>query len=389
MLPGVFKVKAIPLTITAKPASKEYGEEKVFEGGPEEFEVAGDLKNGDQVTMVTITSEEALNASTPVGEYEEKIVPGFPIEGINTNNYDIVFSNGTLTVTQAVLKITVNNATWKVGKPRPSYSFADFSSQLKGNDTMADITGGTGVASDVVYTNKVWQDSEPAADAEELYEDEIWIDVSSLDGTRVPNYVIEIEPGDLTVRAVEPEIEVTNMSATLNWNTGLLDLEITVQNTGDGEVDPDYNYWVELKPGPAENGPKASVEKSYYIDSPTGTMPDGFDYVDLTAKVKAALKAVGNRDEVFDPGEKVTVKCCSIYHWKRWKVEKFITDPNSFFVWGLLFNEADTNKDFVVSEAEKTAASSLLGSSSAAYLEVTRLAELPYYHWKVSEGTWK
>jgi len=117
-------------------------------------------------------------------------------------------------------------------------------------------------------------------------------------------------------------------------------------------------------------------------------MPDGYDYVELTAKVKAALRRTGNRDEVFDPGEAVKITGVCVYHWKRWNPAAFI-NANEFFVSGLLFNEADTNKDFAVSESEKSAAASLLGTNSAAYLEVSRLALLPYYHWNSAEGTWK
>ena len=117
-------------------------------------------------------------------------------------------------------------------------------------------------------------------------------------------------------------------------------------------------------------------------------MPDGYEYLDLTANVKAALRGVGNRDEVFNPGETVVVQGVSVYHWKRWDPSSFII-ANSFFVSGRLFNQADTNRDFVVSEAEKTAAAPLLGTNSSDYLEVSRLALLRYYHWKTSEGTWK
>ena len=383
---GKLTITPKTITIIAKDAEKMYGEEKYFAGGPDEFTVDG-LPGSEQVTSVTITSAEAADATTPVGVYADSIVPNYVVMGIDTNNYDIVFSNGTLTVTQAVLTITVNDAVWKVGRPRPDYSFADFSSQLKGGDTMADITGGAGAATDVDYTNVVWETAVPTKDDAGPYPDEIWIDLASVDGTRAPNYVIAIDPGNLTIDKAAPTLDTT-ISATLNWNTGLLDLELTVKNTGDGEVDPGYSYWVELKPGEAGSGAIASVEKTFYVDSPTGTMPDGFDYLDLTAKVKAALKAAGNRDEVFDPGEEVKVKGVSVYHWKRAKPETFI-DRNSFFVAGLLFNQADTDKDFAVSEAEKDAASSLLGTNSADYLEVSRLALLPFYHWNSAEGTWK
>ena len=382
---GTLTITKRVITITANDAEKEYGEAKTFDGS--EFTVTGDLQNGDQVTSVAISGVMATNVAASVGVHTDDIAPYYPVLGIDTNNYNIVFSNGTLTVTQAVLTITVNDATWKAGKPKPNFSFADFSAQLKGGDTIADVTGGAGAAADVTYTNVVWNASEPtAADAGD-YPDEIWIDVASVDGARAENYVIEIIPGTLTVTDVEAELKTT-ISASLNWNTGLLDLTLTIKNEGDGEVDPDYDYWVELIPGEAGAGAMASVEKTYYIDSPTGTMPDGYDYVDLTAKVKAALKTVGNRDEVFDPDESITLTGVSVYHWKRWAPSKFL-DENSFFVAGKLFNEADTNKDFAVSEAEKTAAASLLGTSSSAYLEVTRLSLLEFYHWKSADGTWK
>ncbi len=383
---GKLAITPKTITIIAKDAAKAYGEVLTFTGGPDEFTVDG-LSDGEQVTSVVITSDKAEAPGTDVGVYEDEIVPDYEVMGIDTNNYNIVFSNGTLTVTQAVLTITVNDAVWKVGRARPSYSFADFSSQLKAGDTVADVTGGSGLATDVDYTNAVWNASEPADSDEGTYADEIWIDLTSLDGAKAANYLVDIDPGDLVVRATEAVLKTT-ISASLNWNTGLLDLEMTIKNTGDGEVDPDFDYWVELEAGPRGVGPKTTVEKSYYIASPTGTMPDGYDYIELTSKVKAALRAVGNRDEVFDPGESVTVKGVSVYHWKRWSPEKFI-DADSFFVAGRLFSPADANRDFVVSEEEKTAAASLLGSNSADYLEVSRLALLPYYHWSSSEGTWK
>ena len=382
---GSLTITKRALTITANDATKAYGETLTFEGT--EFTVSGDLQNGERVEKVTLTSEKATEPGTEVGEYAEAIVPGHVVTGIDTNNYDIAFANGTLTVTQAVLTITVNDAKWRVGRPRPAYSFADFSAQLQAGDTVADVTGGAGLATDVVYTNAVWSATEPTDTDEGTYEDEIWLDPASLVGARAANYAIAIEPGDLVVRSAEAELE-TAVSATLNWNTGLLDLELTIQNKGDGEVDPDFDYWVELKAGASANGAVASVAKSFYLDSPTGTMPDGYDYVDLTAQVKAALKSVGNGDAVFDPGEAVTVKGISVYHWKRWSPEKFI-DVNTFFMAGRLFNPADTDRNFIVSEAEKAAAAALLGTSSADYLEVSRLALLPYYHWKSADGTWK
>ena len=261
-------------------------------------------------------------------------MPFHAVTGINTNNYDIVFSNGTLTVTQALLTVTVNDATWRVGKSRPEYSFADFSAQLKGGDTMAGITGGRGLASDVTFTNAVWNATEPTDTDKGEYPEEIWLDVVSLDGARAANYVIETVPGKLTITSGEPALKTT-VSATLNWNTGLLDLELAIRNEGDAEVDANADFWVQLTPGAAASGALASVDRTHYLVSPMGTVTNGSDYIDLTAVVKSLLRAVGNGDEVFDPGEAITLRGVSVYHWKRWSPELFI-DENNFFVAGKL-----------------------------------------------------
>ncbi|MGN0854782.1 MAG: MBG domain-containing protein [Kiritimatiellia bacterium] len=383
---GLLTITRLSLTITANDRTKTYGEAVVFEGT--NFTItAGTLLTGDKVTSVTLESDGAA-ATAPCRE------GGYPIrasaaQGDGIENYSFTYIDGTLTVTQALLTVTVKDARWPIGKARPANGFEDFTLQLKAGDTVADVTGGSGLASDVMYTNVVWTEErgEPTDADVGIYTDEIGIDIASLDGPRAGNYLIAVEPGDLTIDSASAELHTT-IAGTLNWNTGLIDLTLTIANKGDGEVDPEYDYWVELKPGPAAAGTTTSVEKSYYLASPTGTMPDGFNYVNLTARVKAALRTVGNRDEIFDPGETVTVNGVSVYHWKRWQPSLFI-DAGTFFVAGLLFNPADTNGDFVVSEAEKVAAEAMLGASSSDYLEVTRLALLPYYHWNTEAETWK
>ena len=385
---GTLTVDRLPITIAAKDAAKMYGETLMFDGT--EFTVTGELVGGDKVELVSISSEKAAAAGADVGEYENEIVPFHDVIGIDTNNYDIAFSNGTLTVTQAVLTISVNDATWHIKKPRPSYGFDDFSSQLKADDTIADVTGGAGRASDVEYTNRVWNLTVPAQGDEGEYADEIWIDLASLDGAKAANYVISVEPGLLTVDSALPELKV-GVAGELNRNTGLIDLTLTIANVGDGETDADADYWVELVRGSEGVDMKTgtAVEHAYYLASPTGTMPDGYDYVNLTERVRALIKKTGNKNAVLDPGEEVTVKgVVSVYHWKRWDPSKFI-DADRFFVAGKLFNRADENQDFKVSEEEKIAAASILGESSAEYLEVTRLALLPWYHWSTEAQTWK
>ena len=339
---GTLTILKRKLLISADDAIKAYGESLVCTN----FTVSGELQNGDKVTSVTISSEKASDVAVEVGNYVDEIKPYHEVLGINTNNYDIAFSNGTLTVTQAILAVSVNDAKWRLGKPKPAYSFADFSSQLKAGDTMADVTGGTGLAADVVFTNAIWNTSTPMETDMGVYENEIWIDTESLDGLRASNYLITVEPGDLTIASAEAELE-TSVSAKLNWNTGLLDLTLEITNVGDGEVDPEFSYWAQLKKGEGNS----DVEFTYYIASPSGIMTNGCDYVELTSEVKSALRVSGNGDEIFDPGETITVRGVSVYHWKRWNPEKFI-DSNEFFVAGILADEVDRKIDSVINDKE-------------------------------------
>ena len=394
---GTLTVMKVPLAIIADDKSRVYGSTLAFTG--KEFTThPTELPNGDQVATVTITSAKGADASTVIGTYQEAIVPSHIVTGINTNNYDITFSNGTLKVTQAALTVRVNDAKWNIKKPKPSYSFADFSSQLKGGDSVASVAGSAGL-SQSDYTNKVWATAVPVKGDEGVYTEEIWIKLTSFNGPRASNYLITVDPGDLTVDTALPELKI-DLSWALSGDTGLLWPIMTVENVGDGEVESDSNYWVELKP---VDSPKCSLW------SKTGTMPDGYDYQDLTATVKAALKKIGNKDEAFDPGEKLTFDPTSkadaypyvrvsekspqdlgvrVYHVNRKNPLAPPITPNMFFIAGQLFNEADTTRDFKVSDAEKTAAAAILGTSSADYLEVTRLNLLQYYHWNTAAGTW-
>lgn len=382
---GKLKINPRLLTITAMNAEKTYGDNKQFTGDSTQF-MAINLRAGDAIQTVHIQGEKAQDISAQVGDYEGDIEAGHPVIGINTNNYDITFNPGKLTVKRANLEIPVHNATWRVGKPKPSYHFEDFSANLKGGDNIADITGGNGLSTDVVFTNQVFQLQAPIASDVGSYPDEIWIDQNSLDGNRVGNYIVNIAPGTLEVVKAAPELQ-TDIVAKLNRSTGLLDLTLTIKNVGDGEVEDGYDYWVELVPGPAASGSAANVPKTYYLAGESGTMPDGADYIDLTTQVREKLRSIGNMDTVFDPGETVAIGGVSVYHWKRAKPSTFI-DYSDFFVAGKMFNKVDSNKDFNISRNELNAASGILGSDSDEYMEATRLEQFPYYRWNKEQDNW-
>jgi len=386
---GTLTVGKYDLEITADPTNKVYGTSIEFTG--REFTAfPEELPNGEIVDRVTLGGEKTSATDADVGVHANAVIPSHEVYGANgfdTNNYSITFIPAHLAVSKAELLIEVKDARWRVGDARPANALIDFSASLKGGDTMAEVLGD----GDLVYTNVVWKGVEPTGIADEgWYEREIWLDLASITGDRAKNYEITTAPGDLKITMGEPDLK-TSITPSLNWNTGYIDLELGITNAGDGPADPGCDYWVELLPGGPADGRVSSVARTYYLFDPTGTMPDGYEYVDLTDAVKAQLRSVGNKDEVFDPGESIKLKAVSVYHWKRWTPSKFI-DYERFFVCGSLFNEADTDRDFVVTESEKLAAAPLLGEDSSAYLEVSRLSLLEYYHWQWNadreEWTW-
>jgi uncharacterized repeat protein (TIGR03803 family) len=99
-----------PVTVTADNQTKTYGQTVTFGSGSTQFTAAG-LQNGDTIGSVTLADPTNGGAATaPVGTYP--IVPSQASGGtFNTSNYSITYSNGTLTVTQALMTVTANNQT--------------------------------------------------------------------------------------------------------------------------------------------------------------------------------------------------------------------------------------------------------------------------------------
>ena len=98
------------LTVTAANASRVYGA-----ANPAFTASAAGALAGDTFTFTESTT--ATNAS-PVGTYS--IVP--VASGTNLANYNVVYVNGTLTVTQATLTVTAANASRAFGAANPTFS---------------------------------------------------------------------------------------------------------------------------------------------------------------------------------------------------------------------------------------------------------------------------
>src|ERR1019366_6402449 len=134
---GTLTVLAIDLTITAKSASKNYGDPLTFAGS--EFTTSG-LKNSDTVTSVTLTSAGAAataTVATPGPTYA--IVPSAAV-GSGLGNYSLHYANGTLTVLAIDLTITAKSASKNYGDPL-TFAGSEFTtSGLKNSDTVTSVT---------------------------------------------------------------------------------------------------------------------------------------------------------------------------------------------------------------------------------------------------------
>jgi hypothetical protein len=130
---GTLTVSQAPLTITANNASKAYGS-----ANPSFSASYSGFVNGDTSSVVSnlgITSNAAAGSS--VGTYA--ITPS----GASAANYSISYVVGTLTVGQASLTITANNASRAYGAANPGFS-ASYVGFVNG-DTSS-VVSGLGIA---------------------------------------------------------------------------------------------------------------------------------------------------------------------------------------------------------------------------------------------------
>jgi len=96
-VPADFTVQQRPLTITANPDNKIAGLALTSpQTGSTKFTCNG-LAPGESISTVSLTYTAGATAGAAGGAYAGAIVPSDPV-GINTNNYDISFVAGTLTV---------------------------------------------------------------------------------------------------------------------------------------------------------------------------------------------------------------------------------------------------------------------------------------------------
>ena len=103
---GSLTITRAPVTVTANDLRAVYGQGTTFAG--DEFTSAG-LQNGETIGRVSLTSTGASRtASVAGGPYA--IVPSNASGGtFDANNYNITYTNGSLTITRAPLTVTAND----------------------------------------------------------------------------------------------------------------------------------------------------------------------------------------------------------------------------------------------------------------------------------------
>ena len=191
---GTLTVDQAPLKIKANDRFKTYGDLATFAGT--EFTISvGTLFNSDTITSVTLNSTGSPVTAT-IGDYN--IVPSAAV-GSGLSNYDIKYSNGTLTVVKRDLKITADDRS-KVYGDLVTFAGTEFTwLGLANADTITSVTltsAGAPVASGV-------GDYDIIPDAAV--------------GTGLSNYEIKYDNGTLTV--TPRPVTVTAAAASKVWTS--------------------------------------------------------------------------------------------------------------------------------------------------------------------------
>jgi hypothetical protein len=121
---GVLSVTKKSLTVTADDKTKAYGDDNpAFTAGYDGF------VNGQDETVLdgTLAFATLATASSGVGSYA--ITPS----GLTSDNYDITFDDGTLTVTKAEVTVTADNKTKTYGDDNPTFT-ASYGGFVNGDD---------------------------------------------------------------------------------------------------------------------------------------------------------------------------------------------------------------------------------------------------------------
>ncbi len=193
---GHLTVHAIALDVTATDESKDYGDTFTPNGTTQFSTGPMQLKNGDTVASVTLSSS-GYTASAAVAGSPYAITPS-AATGTGLGNYNISYHDGHLTVHAIALDITANDQTKDYGDAFnfTGTEFATGAGQLKNTDSVASVTltsGGVAATAGVAGSPYL-------------------ITASAATGTGLGNYNISYHDGHLTVHAIALDITANDQS---------------------------------------------------------------------------------------------------------------------------------------------------------------------------------
>ncbi|HEU4414201.1 MAG TPA: MBG domain-containing protein [Candidatus Angelobacter sp.] len=177
---GTLTVNPAPLTVTVNNATRAYGDPNPAFSGT----ITG-LKNGD---VITATYSTTATATSPAGTYP---ITATLVDPNNVlPNYTVTIANGTLTITQAALVVTANNAARLYGDPNPAFS-----------GTIAGIKNGDNITA--IYTT-------PATPASPVGTYPIIPSLSDNGTGALANYTVTVNNGSLTVSPAPLSVTADN-----------------------------------------------------------------------------------------------------------------------------------------------------------------------------------
>ncbi len=173
---GTLTVDKASVTVIANDGTKAYGSLMTYTGS--EFTTTGTFYNGDNITSVSLSSTGDPVTAT-VNTYP--IVPGAAV-GTGVDNYDITYTNGTLTVEKALVTVIANDGIKPYGTLM-TYTGSEFT------------TTGTFYNGDNITSVSLSSTGDPVTAAVNTYP----IVPGAAIGTGVDNYTITYTAGTLTV----------------------------------------------------------------------------------------------------------------------------------------------------------------------------------------------
>ncbi|MEZ2337938.1 MBG domain-containing protein [Mucilaginibacter sp. RCC_168] len=278
---GNIVVNKAALTVTANNKGKAFGTALASGTGSVDFTSTG-LANAETIGSVTITYGAGAAANAVAGTYPGSIVPSAATGGtFKTSNYNIIYKAGTLSVGQAILTITVNNATKTYGAAIPALSVS-----------YSGFTGGDNASSLTV---------QPTISVAAVPNSPVGIYAITASGAVSSNYTIVYQPGTLNVTPAALTVKANNRNKIYGQNltggagstaftsTGLVGAEtigsVTITyGTGAAVGAPVNTYTGSIVPGFATGGTFNAT--NYNITYAAGDITVGKAPIIVTADVQ-------------------------------------------------------------------------------------------------------